>query len=118
MPNKSKIVGDIEIKVRELCQKGYNFTHIAKQVGLAKDTVKAWAIKNGFNLSKGIGSKFIDLEPKVVEMLKNGEKRKDIQKILHIHYTQVTEIAVKHNLQYCLKNRQEDSWDKILPDEE
>ena len=118
MPNKSKIVGEIEIKVRELCEKGYNPTHIGKQVGLAKDTIKVWAIKNGFNLSTKKSAKLIDLEPKILEMIRAGEKRKNIQKILKVHYTQVTEIAIKYGLQSLLKDRQEDSWDKVLKDED
>jgi hypothetical protein len=118
MANKSKIVGEVEKQVREMCEKGYNPTHIGKQIGLAKDTVKSWAIKNGFELSNKKSAKLIDLKPKILEMLKSGFKRKDIQLTLKVHYSQVTEVAIENGLENLLKNRQEDSWDKVLSDEE
>ena len=58
MANKSKIVGEVEVAVREMCEKGYNATHIGKQLGLAKDTIKLWAKKNGIELNLRLSIKF------------------------------------------------------------
>jgi hypothetical protein len=116
MPNKSKIVGEIEVKVREMCEKGYNPTHIGKQVGLAKDTIKSWANKNGIVLSNRLSSKIIDLEPKIIELLKNGVSRKQIQTQLHVHYDQVTEISLRHGIK--IKDQLEAAIDKTISLEE
>lgn len=118
MPNTPKITGAMEILVRSMCDKGYNATHISKQVGLAKGTIRSWATKNGYSLSKRISNKLIDLEPKIVELLKNGLPRKQIQKELKVHYTQVTEIATKYGLINSLRTRAQASLDKILTIEE
>lgn len=118
MANKSKIVGKLENLVRDLCSKGYNARYISKQAGVAKDTIKSWASKNGFELSKGKGTRILDLEPKVIGMLKSGHSRKEIQKELDIHYTQVTEIAERNGLSDKLRTRQDASQDKLLSTEE
>ena len=118
MPAKSKIFGEMEVKVRELCEKGYNATHIGKQVGLAKDTIKTWAQKNGFQLSTKISSKTIDLEPKILEMLRDNIPRKQIQRTLDVHFTTITEIAIEYGLEDKLRTRKESALDRILTDEE
>lgn len=118
MANKSKIVGELEIIVRGMCEKGYNATHIGKQTGLAKDTIKLWANKNGFELNRRLSDKIQDLRPQIVEMLKSGVKRKVIQKTLNVHYTQVTKIAEEEGLLTNLKTRAEASLDRIVPKEE
>jgi predicted transcriptional regulator len=118
MANKHKIVGELEVVVKEMCEKGYNATHIAKTLELAKGTVKLWAKKNGFQLNQRSSKKIQDLRPKIVEMLRNGIKRKEIQKTLNVHYTQVTKIAEEEGLLANLKNRAEASLDRIVPKEE
>lgn len=118
MPNKPKIVGEVEKMVRELCEKGYNVRHIGLQVGVARDTVKKWAMENGYILAQKTSTRIIDLEPKIVEMLKDGYTRKQIQKTLEVHYTQVTDIATKNNLTALLRTRKDSALDKILSDEE
>lgn len=118
MANKSKIVGELEMIVREMCGKGYNATYIGKQTGLAKDTIKLWAKKNGFELNLRLSNKIQDLRPKVIELLKSGMNRKDIQKSLNIHYTQVTKIAEEEGLQSLLRTRAMSALDKVLSEEE
>lgn len=118
MANKSKIVGELEVAVREMCEKGYNATHIGKQFGLAKDTIKSWAKKNGIELNLRLSNKIQDLRHKVIELLKSGRNRKDIQKLLNIHYTQVTKIAEEEGLVNLLRTRDISALDKVLSEKD
>lgn len=119
MPAKRKITLENEQVIRELCSKGYNATYIGKSVGLSKDTVKAWANKNGFILNKKRRTKFINLESDIIKLLKERKTRKQIQRTLNVHYTQVTDVAIKHNLTNLLRTRQVAALeDKILSDKE
>lgn len=118
MANKPKIVGEVEILVRSLCEKGYNPTYISKKAGVAKDTVKKWALKHGYSLSSKISNKYVDLEPQILEMLKDKIIRKHIQKTLKVSYDAVTRVAVKYGLEENLRTRLEAAQDKVLTESE
>lgn len=118
MANNHRISGELEIKIREMCEKGYNATHIGKQFNISKTTVGKWAIQNGFNLSKNTSSKTLDLEPKIIEMLKMGIPRKIICSELKVHFDTVTRVAAHHGLTKILRNPKENALLKILSKEE
>ena len=58
------------------------------------------------------------MRPKVIELLKSGMNRKDIQKLLNIHYTQVSKIAEEEGLVGLLRTRAMSALDKVLSAEE
>jgi hypothetical protein len=118
MAAKIKITGDLELKIREFCEKGYNPTQISKLVNkqVSKGTIKKWAEKNGYSLAKRTQAKSIDLEKDIIEDLKKGLNRKQIQKKYNIHFTIVTRIALKAGIP--VRSRAEASLDRILSNSE
>lgn len=118
MPNKNKIVGELEVIIKKMYEEGDSAYSIGQKTKVAKETIKSWANKKGLVFNKKINSKIEKLRPQVIEMLLMNKSRKEIQKTLRVHYTQVTKIAVEEGIAHLLKSRQEAALKKTLTEEE
>jgi hypothetical protein len=118
MPNHNRITGELEHKVRALCEKGYNATYISKQLKgeVSRETIKKWALKHNYTLNKKISSKTIDIRPYVVDCLKQGMNRKQVQKKFKISFDIVRNICLEEGI--LIRNRSAAALDKILSNEE
>lgn len=118
MPAKQKIVGELEHKIRILCEKGYNPRYISTQVDniVSKDTIKKWAVKNGYKLASRTSSKIIDINNDIRIALLSGLNRKQVQKKFKVSFEVVRRLALEEKIP--IRSRSEASLDKILNNDE
>ena len=114
MANKSKIFGELEQNVREMILAGYNAYFISKKIGVSKETVKSWAIKNGIEITKNTNPDEEIRKNKFISLIKDGMALTQARKELGLGSGTVQKIINDNNLRYFVRDRAKAALDKIL----
>jgi hypothetical protein len=114
MPNKKKVFGELEVKVKEFVLKGYNCKQISAMTGLARGTVKDWATNNGLKLTQRTSPEQQTIISNFIELMKSGKTLKEAKTESGIKGGISKEFIKKHGLESYARTRAEASLDKIL----
>ncbi len=109
-----KIFGELEEKVKELANAGYNASRIATEFGLSEGAISGWAKRNGIQLQKRISPETLAKEVKLISLLSSGVILKHACNQLRLDHRAALKIIEKNNLSYLLRNRSEAAKDKQL----
>jgi hypothetical protein len=118
MPNNKKIVGEIEVQVRELILAGHNAYSIGKKFNLSKETVLLWANNNELQITKRTNPELEAKYKRFPELIRAGKTLTEARKELGIHPEVAQRLVKKYKLESCIRTRAEAALDKILSLEE
>ena len=115
---KKKIVGELEIKAKELAFKGYNCRQISAMIGLSRGTVKDWAKNSGIELIQRTSPEQQAIISIFIELVKSGKTLKEAKVESGIKGGISKKFIEKHGLGPYARTRAEAALDKILSLEE
>jgi len=122
MPNKKKIIGELEETVLKLLREGYNPYSISHKVGgaVTKETIKKFAKEKGipirprYNPEKDTQFK----QDEFVSLIRKGLTLTEARKKAGVHSAVAHKLIDSHGLRSLVRTRAQAALDKTLPIEE
>lgn len=106
MANKTKITPEIAETIKTLASEN-TATAIGRKLGLAKDTVKLWCLKNNIPLALKRREGYVEKERIFCEMLRNGSTAKQAQIAVGIGDQTSIDFIKRNNLQQYVRTREQ-----------
>lgn len=118
MANKKKIVGDIEVQIRELVLAGHNAYSIGKKFNISKETVLLWSKNDGLQINKRTSPELDNKKKQFVELIKQGKTLTEARKVVGLCAETAQTVIDRNDLRSLTRTRAESALDKILSLEE